>query len=84
VILELVATPPRRALQVLRDALGGDRVQLFGDRLHARVTHEREGADLKGMLERGGAGVSSVRAIVPTLEDVFIERLAEQRAHKGA
>ena len=81
IILELVATPPRRALQLLRERLGADRVQLFGDRLHARVAETREGVELVSILERGGAVVSGVRPIVPTLEDVFIERLAEQHRH---
>ena len=31
-ILEIVATPPRKALQILRERLSADRVQLFGGR----------------------------------------------------
>jgi ABC-2 type transport system ATP-binding protein len=79
-ILEVVASPARQALQVLRARLGRERVQLFGDRLHVRVDREAEGADLTAELERQGLAGASVRAIVPTLEDVFIDRLAAVRA----
>jgi drug efflux transport system ATP-binding protein len=76
VILEVVAAPARRALQVLRDRIGADRVQLFGDRLHVRV--EAAGAErgLAADLEHAGFSPVHVRPITPTLEDVFIERLA--------
>jgi ABC-2 type transport system ATP-binding protein len=79
-ILEIVATPARQALQILRARLGRERVQLFGDRLHVRVDREAEGAGLLAELEREGLAGGSARAIVPTLEDVFIERLALARA----
>ncbi|HKW02803.1 MAG TPA: ABC transporter ATP-binding protein [Vicinamibacterales bacterium] len=79
-ILEIVATPARQALQVLRARLGRERVQLFGDRLHVRVDREAEGADLMAELARHEVAGAGVRAIVPTLEDVFIERLAIARA----
>ncbi len=79
-ILEIVATPARQALRILRARLGRERVQLFGDRLHVRVDREAEGAGLLAELEREGLAGGSVRAIVPTLEDVFIERLALARA----
>jgi ABC-2 type transport system ATP-binding protein len=74
-ILEIVATPPRRALQLLREHLIPNRVQLFGDRVHVHAGPE-ESETLSTWLSRQGVAVSSVRQIVPTLEDVFIERLA--------
>jgi ABC-2 type transport system ATP-binding protein len=79
-ILEIVATPARQALQILRARLGRERVQLFGDRLHVRVDREAESGELMAELARQGLSGASVRAIVPTLEDVFIERLAIARA----
>src|SRR5438045_4155669 len=79
VILEIVATPPRQALQVLRERLGPDRVQLFGDRLHARVDRESDGSQLSAALTEAGIQAGGIRAIVPTLEDVFIEQLARRR-----
>ena len=79
VILEIVVGEPRRALQVLRDRVGDSGVQLFGDRLHAHVARESDGRDLAAALEAAGLPPSSVRPIVPTLEDVFIELLSVKR-----
>jgi drug efflux transport system ATP-binding protein len=84
VIVEVVASPPRQALRVLRQALPRGRVQLFGDRLHVRVERTDETDDLRRRLEEQGVAVDSVRTIVPTLEDVFIERLAAARTGKEA
>src|SRR5262245_22450719 len=36
-LVEVVASPIRKALEVARAEVGADRVQLFGDRLHVRV-----------------------------------------------
>jgi ABC-2 type transport system ATP-binding protein len=76
-IFEVVATPPRQALEVLRQAFGPDRVQLFGDRVHVWTEQESDVAAIRQSLDRGGLSVTSLRRILPTLEDVFIERLAE-------
>jgi len=76
VILEVVADPPRKALQVLRARLGDDRVQLFGDRLHVHVDDASSAPELTGWLRDAGIEATHVRAIVPTLEDVFIELLS--------
>jgi drug efflux transport system ATP-binding protein len=77
-ILEVVAAPPRKALQVLRTRLGDAHVQLFGDRLHVRVDGERDGDGIVAALREAGIEAGGVRAIVPTLEDVFIELLASR------
>jgi ABC-2 type transport system ATP-binding protein len=79
-ILEVVATPARQALHVLRDRLGRERVQLFGDRLHVRVDKASDAPAVTAELEQGGIHTAGVRQIVPTLEDVFIEKLAQARA----
>jgi ABC-2 type transport system ATP-binding protein len=79
-ILEIVATPARTALHLLRERIGRERVQLFGDRLHVRVDREADGAALVADLERAGLTGMQVRPIVPTLEDVFIEQLAQARS----
>lgn len=80
VLIEVVATPPRQALQVLRARFGADQVQLFGDRLHVRVADSRGSFHVTAALEESGMGVTSVRTIVPTLEDVFIERVSHRPA----
>jgi ABC-2 type transport system ATP-binding protein len=80
---EVVVDAPRDALAPLRQAFGLDRVQIFGDRLHVR---EDTGADVTRLTARlAGAGIvpTAVRPIVPTLEDVFIDRLARERVPAG-
>ena len=79
VILEVVATPARRALAVVRAHVGGDRAQLFGDRLHVRVAATSDAAAIAELLTREGMAPSSIRAVAPTLEDVFIERVTRTR-----
>ncbi|HUL73086.1 MAG TPA: ABC transporter ATP-binding protein [Vicinamibacterales bacterium] len=79
-ILEVVATPVRDALHALRERLGRERVQLFGDRLHVRVEAPGDAGGVAAELERAGFAGAHVRPIVPTLEDVFIEQLAGTRS----
>lgn len=83
VIFEVVATPPRRALDVLRTALGPDRVQLFGDRLHVSADSETASVAIQAHLQQQGFTVASLRRIMPTLEDVFIERVARSARESG-
>jgi ABC-2 type transport system ATP-binding protein len=75
VVTEIVADPPRRALQVLARQIGADRVQLFGDRIHVRSDSALSSESLTASLGEAGIVVADVRTITPTLEDVFIERL---------
>jgi ABC-2 type transport system ATP-binding protein len=75
-ILEVVATPIRRSLEVLRRAFGDDQVELFGDRLHVRVPSSADMDGIRASLASVGIDEARIRPIVPSLEDVFIERLA--------
>jgi ABC-2 type transport system ATP-binding protein len=75
-LIEVVASPIRRALEVARVAAGSDRVQVFGDRLHVRVASAAAFAPVQRALELADIAVVSWRPIVPTLEDVFIDKLA--------
>ena len=81
VVVEIVATPARKALELARGSIDPAQVQLFGDRLHVSVARLDDGRALAGRLADAGIVVSAVRPILPTLEDVFIERLAA--AHGG-
>jgi ABC-2 type transport system ATP-binding protein len=83
-IFEVVATPPREALKALRAEFGDSRVQLFGDRLHARVDRDAAGVEdrIRQRLETRRIAVVDVRQIVPTLEDVFIELLGDQASNR--
>lgn len=76
VLIEAVASPVRRALDVARGIAGPDRVQLFGDRLHVRVSRESDFEHVERALHAAGIDVQAWRRIVPTLEDVFIDRLS--------
>jgi ABC-2 type transport system ATP-binding protein len=75
-LIEVVAEPPRRALEVARQHAGADRVQLFGDRLHVRVAVESDFLPVEAALVAAGITVTTWRPMVPTLEDVFIDHLA--------
>jgi ABC-2 type transport system ATP-binding protein len=75
VVMEVVAAEPRRVLEALGARLGYDRVQLFGDRVHLRLDAEPAAGVVDDWLRTAGLGATAIRRIVPTLEDVFIERL---------
>ena len=80
-LIEVVTERPRQALEAARAAISAERVQLFGDRLHVRVAAEAEFEPVLRALASAGIAVSNWRAIKPTLEDVFIDRLASASAH---
>jgi ABC-2 type transport system ATP-binding protein len=77
VVLEIVVPSPRRALELLEPRLGDGRIQLFGDRLHARVDHVTRQHDLREALDQSGLGPATIRPVVPSLEDVFIDYLTD-------
>jgi ABC-2 type transport system ATP-binding protein len=77
-LLEVVVPDPRTAVDALRTREREVNVQVFGDRLH--VWSDATDADAAVRLfgeVAAGAGVTpaSVRAIRPSLEDVFISKL---------
>jgi ABC-2 type transport system ATP-binding protein len=81
VMVELVAEPRRRAVELLRAAAGVSEVEVFGERLHATLPQAAKGGGtdearrLASLLEAAGLAVSSSRPTLPSLEDVFIGRL---------
>jgi ABC-2 type transport system ATP-binding protein len=84
VMVEVIVRDPRRALRVLRDRVGVDRVQLFGDRLHVRLGQSEPIDGVTAWLAAAGVSADGVREITPTLEDVFIEQLGRVSAAAGA
>jgi ABC-2 type transport system ATP-binding protein len=80
-VIEVVCAPPRRARDRLAREPRLEEVQLLGDRLHL-VPRRREDdlSDLLAALE--GVAVSSVRAVEPSLEDVYIWRVAAEEARE--
>ncbi len=77
-LLELRVDDPLRALALLDGLPGVARSGLFGRALHVAV-EDREAAlvDLPARLGAGGVTVTGARAIPPSLEDVFVARVAE-------
>jgi ABC-2 type transport system ATP-binding protein len=76
-MLEVIAAPIRRALDVLRSSLGSDRVQLFGDRLHVHVSSSATPEDVMSPLSAAGIDDVQLRAIPASLEDVFIDLVGD-------
>ena len=77
-LLEVLVATPRDALRALKGPGGVKHAQVFGDRLHVwsdRTTEAEATADLAGIATRAGVQPAGVRAIVPSLEDVFIATL---------
>ncbi len=85
-IYEVVTPSPRRARAVMseRGFSGLLEMQAQGDRLHLRLSEEPdarggEAAALKRLFEEAGVAVSSVREMSPTLENVFVSLINEER-----
>ena len=57
------------------------RATVFGNRLHLTVGSAGEAAPaVERALRDAGAGPSGLRAMPPSLEDVFIERIAGRKS----
>jgi ABC-2 type transport system ATP-binding protein len=84
VVFEVVVAAPRTALTALRAAYDTDAVQLFGDRLHVHADGEQDQARISSVLSSAGCEVRNMRRILPSLEDVFIEKLAVSRRREQA
>lgn len=89
-VVELLARPRRRAAEALRGIGGVETVEVFGERLHARLP-ELEADDAGGVAERLGESlrgegieVEVARPVVPSLEDVFIARIRAADLERSA
>jgi len=78
-LFEVIVPSPREAL----DTLAGNReiasAQVFGDRLHVWIDRGDSDAAIRSVtaaIKAAGLTPSSLRPIVPSLEDVFIARLS--------
>jgi ABC-2 type transport system ATP-binding protein len=79
VLLEVVLPNARTALERLRTKAGIAHAQVFGDRLHVWSDRREESEairDFDARAREANLEPSSVRRIVPSLEDVFISKLA--------
>jgi ABC-2 type transport system ATP-binding protein len=83
-IYEIRASDPVGAMTVLDKLPGIEKTSLFGTALHAVVrTRQTTDVDLKRALTDAGITVTSMGAVVPSLEDVFldvVDRLASKSA----
>jgi ABC-2 type transport system ATP-binding protein len=73
---EVLAEPHDVAFDALAGVAGVTDRQMFGERMHVRTEGARETESaIQRALDGAGARVISVRRIVPSLEDVFIDRV---------
>jgi ABC-2 type transport system ATP-binding protein len=80
-LLEVVTDTPRPPLEVLAAIPGVVDVQAFGDRAHVRLDeiNQDEGiARVTSRLEAQGITLLSARPMTASLEDVFLELIAER------
>jgi ABC-2 type transport system ATP-binding protein len=81
VIVEVLARPKRRAIELIRARGEVAELEAFGERLHATLVGvASDAADawserLGGELRAAGVAVEQVRSIAPSLEDLFISRM---------
>ena len=81
VTLEVRTSNPRAALRALGHAPGVRRAELFGDTLHVVVgSRESDWPAAAAAIVAGSVDVLDVREIEPSLEDVFIDRVASAEA----
>jgi ABC-2 type transport system ATP-binding protein len=86
-VIEVMASPHRDATRYLAEHLPGADVLGFGERTHVRLKGQSaEGTRraIAAALEKGGFQVASVRAVEPSLEDVFIDRLRAAEASSSS
>lgn len=74
-VLEVRSSEPRRARDLLRRHAGVQGVALFGERLHVLTPSRERWSQVEGFLLEEGIRIEGVRAVEPSLEDVFVHRL---------
>jgi ABC-2 type transport system ATP-binding protein len=75
-VVELAVDRAREALELARQHPAVRRAALFGDRLHLTMAETAEAPALAAALREAGFHPGEPRPILPSLEDVFIERIA--------
>ncbi len=79
-MVELESTDGRHAREVLAERLGQQRVGLFGGRVHLAIDDDGQLAQAQEWLNEAGIAVHASRPIVPSLEDVFIKAVSEDKS----
>lgn len=76
-ILEIRTNDPRKTARLLREAISGASVGLFGDRVHlVSEDPERDRTLTENILRGGAVELRGIRQIEPSLEDVFVSVLS--------
>ena len=89
-MLEILAEPKRRALELLRGRREVSDVQVFGERLHVTLADvpvseaRAAGERLAGALRDAGMVVQTARPTGATLEDIFISRIRAAKTRSVA
>ncbi|HEX4954163.1 MAG TPA: ABC transporter ATP-binding protein [Thermoanaerobaculia bacterium] len=84
VLFEVVARPRREAIEALSRQPGIDDVEVFGERIHAyapslaRAAGSAEAENLSRRLSGQGLEVLSLQPVLPSLEDLFIQRIRSE------
>jgi len=76
-LLEIRAKPAHQAVATLKQTSFSSAPQLFGDTIHVMVDEaEKRRSQVKHLLEQKNITITDIRPISPSLEDVFVTRLA--------
>jgi ABC-2 type transport system ATP-binding protein len=84
VMVEVVAPDIRRTHDVVASIYGQGAVESFGDRLHLRLESGEAERLLSARLAEAGLSAVHVRPVIASLEDVFIDLLADSRRSQAA
>jgi ABC-2 type transport system ATP-binding protein len=88
--LEVVARPRREVVDYLQRQPDVSGLEIFGERVHAtmadvaRSQAESRAESLAAELTAAGFEVEAVRATIPSLEDIFIERIRARQDRQPA
>jgi ABC-2 type transport system ATP-binding protein len=74
-LVELETSDPRAARAALAREFGANRASLFGGKLHLLAADEAQAARAERVLAEAGIEVRALQSILPSLEDVFINRV---------
>lgn len=78
-ILEISASIPRKAADVLKKKFSDADISLFGDRIHfSDARMDEEIGKIERILADSGIDIKGVREIEPTLEDIFVSALKKE------
>jgi len=78
-LIEVICDPIKQAREIATQMPGVGSVQIFGDKIHIELTKEGTNTEILRQALSKAVHVASFRPIRPTLEDVFIRLLTEQR-----